>query len=171
MADGSLNIPDFRAAERTFSLITQVSGRAGRGTKKGEVVIQAFNPEHYSIQAAIAQDYQQFYQKEIQERKQFGFPPFSRFIKLLIRGQDPIELRTAIFSLRDKLMQLKSREVDILGPAPCPIAKISKNFRWQMILRAPHLQFSRPLAQVARESLVKEGRLYLEIDVDPVSMM
>src|SRR5690606_32431698 len=86
-ADTMLNIPDFRAAERTFQLLTQVAGRTGRGDKKGLVFIQTFNPEHYSIQAARNHDYLQFYQQEIENRKLFGYPPYTLLTNIIVRGE------------------------------------------------------------------------------------
>ncbi|MDH4128933.1 MAG: primosomal protein N' [Spirochaetota bacterium] len=171
LADLSMNLPDFRASERTFSLITQVSGRSGRGDIQGEVVIQTYIPNNYVIQSAKNQDYNLFYQHEIEDRKKLLYPPFSRFIKLLIRGKSE---ETVISKINDLSITLKGsmdKETEILGPAPSPLSKLNNNYRWQMILKSKKIANLQKLAKIARESFKNENRLYLEIDVDPISMM
>lgn len=169
--DASLSIPDFRSAERTFSLITQISGRAGRGDKKGEVVIQAFNPEHYSIQTAINEDYSSFSKLELEERKKYYLPPYARLAKLLIRGEKEELVQEKIFELFKVLNKQAGERVDFLGPSPAPITKLNKNYRWHLILRSSSHKYTQPLVQQARKMFLKESQCYLEIDIDPLSLM
>ena len=172
MADVSLNLPDFRASERSYSLLTQVSGRAGRGNLQGEVIIQTYQPEHYVIQTAKEQNFHQFYEQEIRLRRQYYYPPFSRLIKLLVRGKDQQYVRDKSMEMYELIKPLLQhyKNVDILGPAPCPIQKINDNYRWQMILRGNSIKILGILATSAREYMRKDSKIYLEIDVDPVFM-
>lgn len=174
-ADTSLNLPDFRAAERTFQLITQVAGRAGRGEGPGKVIIQTFNPDHYSINAARNHDMDSFYMEEAAFRKELGYPPFSRLINIRLRGNS--ERRTAEAAKilgkigRDYATVLKG--VSILGPSQAPIYRIRGKYRWQMLIkgrdsRALH-SFARNVVSKARGSDFKG--VDLQIDVDPLSML
>jgi primosomal protein N' (replication factor Y) len=170
-ADTALNLPDFRAPERTFSLLTQVSGRAGRGTKKGEVFIQTYNPEHYTISNAINQDYVSFYEIEILNRKEFGWVPFRRIIRLVMRSTNLDILVKSINNIKTKIKKYLRKDSSILGPAPCPIEKINRNFRYQIILISDKIGKILKIASYAKQLSKKEKSIYLEIDVDPISMM
>ncbi len=171
LADLTLNLPDFRASEKTFSLLTQISGRAGRGEIQGEVVIQTYLPDNYVIQSALQQDYEAFYQQEIKERKEFAYPPFTRFIKLLVRGKKEENVIRSINDLYHQLRTTLTGGIDILGPAPAPLSKLNNNFRWQMILKGKRMTDLQNLARIAQEKFKNKNSLYLEIDVDPLSMM
>ncbi len=171
LADLSLHIPDFRSSERTFSLLTQISGRAGRGEKQGDVVIQTYLPDNYVIQSAQSQDYYAFYQRELEERRKFAYPPFSRLIKLLVRGKNEDKVILETNNLFRLIRSSLTKSIDILGPAPAPLSKINNNYRWQMILKGDQIKPLQSIARLAQESFSKEKSLYLEIDVDPLSMM
>ncbi|MFH1277656.1 MAG: primosomal protein N' [Candidatus Eisenbacteria bacterium] len=137
-ADTALHLPDFRAAEKTLQLLLQVSGRAGRGDREGEVVVQTFHPDHYSLKAAANHDYEMFVERELRDRKELGYPPFSRIVSITFRGKKAGNVRGAAtrFRLRlneDKRVAPLVRE--ILGPAPAPIAKIRDLVRWKLILK------------------------------------
>ena len=135
-ADMSMNIPDYRAAEKTFQIITQVSGRAGRGEKEGKVILQTYNPDHYSIVYAKNYDYDGFYNEEFTTRGLMYYPPFGKI--LLINGISKNEnlLKSFMKSLREELDIIPREEnVDILGPAPCIITKIKENYRWQILFK------------------------------------
>jgi primosomal protein N' (replication factor Y) len=134
-ADTSLNLPDFRSTERTFQLITQVAGRAGRGKISGRVVVQTYNPEDYSIVCAGKHDYKGFYEREISLRKQLGNPPFSDILYILLASERD-ELGAFCDNLKLDLNSLKdTSNVEILGPSPCHISKIKKYYRWHIILK------------------------------------
>jgi primosomal protein N' (replication factor Y) len=177
-ADTSLHFPDFRSSERTFQLLTQVAGRAGRGEVFGEVVIQTFNPDHYSILRAKDHDYVGFYQEEIQFRKALEYPPFSRFINFRLAGNS--EKRTkAMAEEMGRIGQalLKKgygKAIEILGPSAAPFAKMRGKFRWQMLAKGKistllH-QFTKGLASRMEVQLRGKG-VHLDIDVDPVFIL
>ncbi|HEY3425301.1 MAG TPA: primosomal protein N', partial [Negativicutes bacterium] len=140
-ADTALNLPDFRAAERTFALLTQAAGRAGRGQKPGQVVVQTYNPEHYAIQASITHDYNTFYQTEIKYRQELGYPPFGQMIKLTVQATDEKKVRrhaeTITAQLRNSLKTFQHTEV--IGPFPPPVTKINDIFRLNILIKTPDL--------------------------------
>ncbi len=146
-ADSTLNIPDFRAAERTFQLLTQVAGRAGRGEKVGRVIFQTYNPEHYSLQFAKDHDYLGFYQAEIERRRELNYPPFSEFIKIGFTGlnREKVEDAATTFAgiCRDLIFenidpQKGNNYIQLMGPAPALIPKIESKFRWQLLLKSSY---------------------------------
>ena len=177
-ADTSLHFPDFRSSERTFQLLTQVAGRAGRGEVFGEVVIQTFNPDHYSILRAKDHDYIGFYQEEIQFRKALEYPPFSRFVNFRLVGNS--EKRTKgmaeeMGKIGQSLLKKGYRKgIEILGPSTAPFAKMRGKFRWQMLAKgkSPQLlhQFAKELASRMDVQLQGKG-VNLDIDVDPVFIL
>ena len=139
-ADIALNLPDFRAGERTFQLLSQVAGRAGRGTVGGKVIIQTYSPEHYAIQSAAKHDYEVFYQKEIAYRRELHNPPFSRLARLtFIHNSDR---RCQEEAERMKRVLLEKRDVEgiagisLIGPAPAYFHRLRGRFMWQLILRS-----------------------------------
>jgi primosomal protein N' (replication factor Y) len=142
-ADTSLNLPDFRAGERTFQLLSQVAGRAGRGPSGGRVIIQTFSPEHYAIQAAARHDYTSFYAQEIAYRRQLHNPPFTRLVRLVyVHTNDAICQREAEKMKKRLVAESAARGVgglDIIGPAPAFIRRLRGRFRWQLILRGSEL--------------------------------
>lgn len=142
-ADSTLNLPDFRSSERTFHLLTQVAGRAGRGQKLGRVIFQTYNPDHYALHCAQNHDYGRFYEQEILNRREVGFPPFSELVKFGFSGLGESQVSAAAAELamilkdRSKsLGDLHQQGVEILGPAPCVIPKIQDKYRWQILLKA-----------------------------------
>ena len=177
-ADASLHFPDFRSSERTFQLLTQVAGRAGRGDVFGEVVIQTFNADHYSIQRAKDHDFIGFYQEEIQFRKALDYPPFSRLINFRLIGNS--EKKTKSFSEvmgrigQDLLKRGYEKGIEILGPSTAPFAKMRGKFRWQMLAKGKSAKllhgFARELAFRLEEETRGRG-VTLDIDVDPVFIL
>jgi primosomal protein N' (replication factor Y) len=177
-ADTSLHFPDFRSSERTFQLLTQVAGRAGRGETFGEVVIQTYNPDHYSIQRAKNHDFIGFYQEEIQFRRALEYPPFSRLINFRLVGNS--EKRTkAVAEEMGRIGQsmLKNgyrKGIEILGPSTAPFAKMRGKFRWQMLAKGKSSQllhrFAKELA-IRLENETKGKGVNLDIDVDPVFIL
>jgi primosomal protein N' (replication factor Y) len=139
-ADTAINMPDFRAAERTFQLLTQVAGRAGRGQHPGEVIIQTFSPDHYAIQAAVHQDYEAFYQQEILFRKELKYPPFSRFANLICADVNERKAESRAHALAAALERVPPKEIEIIGPAPAPLSRLKNQFRFHVALRARRMR-------------------------------
>ena len=165
IADSGLNLPDFRACERTFQLISQVAGRAGRGEAGGKVIIQTYMPEHYAIQATINHDYTAFYNQEIDYRKQLKNPPFSKLIKMTyIHANDVVCAKEAERMKKQLLFEMESNGlfgIDVLGPSPAFIQRLRGRYRWQIILRGID-----PAALLSKIS-IPQGWI---IDVDPVGL-
>jgi len=165
LADVGLNLPDPFAPERTFSLLTQVAGRAGRSSLGGRVVLQTFQPEHYVIQSASTHDVDGFYARELEERRKLGYPPFSRLVRLEYRHFDPVkaeaEARRVAEKLQQQLAAAKSRLTTIIGPTPCFFSRLAGHYRWQIVLRGPE-----------PETLVKELKLdNWRVEVEPTSLL
>ena len=177
LADLSLNIPDFRAAERTFQLLSQVAGRCGRGDEPGTVIVQTYAPDHYTIQHLIDHDYRGFFAAEIEFRRALGYPPFSRLVHIRVEGADAREIETTAkklaAALRAKLDRdpKQRQQIDVLGPAPAPIHKLRNCYRWQLLLKGRQISTLQTLAVEARLLLPRSPRFRLHIDVDPYSML
>jgi primosomal protein N' (replication factor Y) len=137
-ADTSLGLPDFRASERTFQLLTQVSGRAGRADKPGEVIIQTYNPEHYAIRLARQHDYEGFYQREMTLRHQGQYPPYYFTIKLTTSDEDETVAAKKIFELQQTLKPVLSDQAIILGPTPRAIARMKRRYYYQLVIKYRH---------------------------------
>ena len=141
LADVGLNFPDYRAAERTFQVLTQVAGRAGRSPLGGKVILQTFHPDHYVIQAAASHSYRDFYQKELEYRRKLGYPPFTQLARLEYRHHDPIQAEEAANKLAAQIRTWIEaegyRSTSIIGPAPCFFTRVAGFYRWQIILRGP----------------------------------
>ncbi len=165
-ADVGLGLPDYRAAERNFQLLTQVAGRAGRSLLGGQVILQTFQPEHYAIQAASEHDYAGFYAREIAYRKDLGYPPFRRLVRLLYRHAQAeraeAEAGVVAAQLRLRIKDLKLVGAELAGPAPAFFGRIANEYRWQILVRAPD-----PTALVRGLSLNK-GWI---VDVDPLTAL
>ncbi|MDR1635947.1 MAG: primosomal protein N' [Treponema sp.] len=173
LADTGLHLPDFRAAERTFSLIVQVAGRAGRYFPDGKVIVQTFRMGDPVIVKSCALDVAGFFEAELAQRKILGFPPYSRLIRFTARSRDPARADKAIGRIASLAAPLMPRGADSLGPAECPIGIIAGNHRRQLILRGPAMGALHGAARTALNRYEKGGdkRVYLEVDVDPVSLL
>jgi primosomal protein N' (replication factor Y) (superfamily II helicase) len=172
-ADGGLSMPDYRGAERTYQLLSQVSGRAGRGDSPGRVIVQTLRPEHYAIQLARAHAYEQLYDKEMEIRANPMFPPYLRMINLKISGSREGQVQAAAAQVAELCRAGTPKGVEILGPAPSPIDRIRDRYRWQLLLKGAE---SAALHGVCRRILEKhstlaKGDIRIAIDVDPESMM
>jgi primosomal protein N' (replication factor Y) len=171
--DTALALPDFRAAERTFQLITQVAGRAGRGTAPGRVVLQTFMPDDPTIRAALKQDFVGFAKTELENRRQVGHPPFSRMVRIVVRDQDIEKANRRAEELNAKLLAASEIAGNILlrGPMPCPIARLAGYHRVQIVMSSPSGQALQKLLAAAREKgdLARNERV--AVDVDPVSLL
>lgn len=172
-ADLSLHVPDFRAGERTFQLLTQVSGRAGRGDVEGEVFVQTFTPFHPAIQFARRHDYLGFYDQEMEFRKQLKYPPWSRVALLTLKGRNEDKVKFSADHLRKTLdTRLAAwRDLVIAGPAPAPLLKAESFFRYQLMIRTKAMaRLSRELAALEAE-LTWPDDIRLTVDVDPVNLV
>ncbi len=165
-ADYGLALPDYRAGERVFQLLTQVSGRAGRGLLGGKVILQSYQPQHYVIQAAARQDYAAFAERELAYRKEMGYPPYRRLARIVFshasQERARQEAETAAARLRKILAEQGLRATSIIGPAPCFYARVDRHYRWQLLLRGPD-----PRAALRQLRPAPGWR----IDIDPLDLL
>lgn len=164
-ADIALNLPDYTSAERAFTLLTQVAGRAGRGTVPGHVIVQTFNPNHFCIDTASRHDYHEFYHAEIDARRRYGYPPFRQFVKFSYCHAERHQCQRESLVLYENLMEWIDRlglvDTDVVGPAPALMERVKGKYRWQMIARGPDL---RRLLRV----IDAPG---WDVDIDPISVI
>jgi primosomal protein N' (replication factor Y) len=174
-ADMALNMPDFRSAERTFQLLTQIAGRAGRGERPGRVIIQSYAPHHYSISAARNQDYAQFMRRELELRRDLLYPPFARLAMVRIEGAEPHLVRRTAEAVAKSLAPASTPEgLRVLGPAPAPIERIKQRYRWQVMVKSRELQPMRAALAAMRAEVgpaAERDQIHLVVDVDPVRML
>jgi primosomal protein N' (replication factor Y) len=164
-ADTSLHLPDFRAGERTFQLLCQVAGRAGRGATPGRVIVQTFSPGHYAIAAGARHDYAAFYQQEVEYRRQHDNPPFSQLVCLIYHHTNANACQQEAEKLSRQLKwerDSQGLDINLIGPFPMFFYKVRGNFRWQIILRG-----SKP-ARLIAERHFPQG---WTIDIDPISLL
>ncbi len=175
LADLTLNLPDYRSAERTFQLLTQVAGRAGRGERPGRVLIQTYAPHHYSIRAARDQDYARFIRRELDLRRELMYPPFARLALVRIEGEDAGRVSAIASAAAAAFGKIaKPDAMRVLGPAPAPIERIKGRYRWQVMLKAIELQDLRAALVAMRAEVAPRAardRVRLAIDIDPVNML
>lgn len=175
LADLTLNLPDYRSAERTFQLLTQVAGRAGRGERPGRVLIQTYAPHHYSIRAARDQDYARFIRRELDLRRELMYPPFARLALIRIEGEDAGRVSAIASAAAAALGKIaKPEAMRVLGPAPAPIERIKGRYRWQVMLKAIELKDLRAALTAMRAEVAPRAardRVRLAIDIDPVNML
>ena len=169
-ADTSINMPDFRAAERTFQLLTQVAGRAGRGETPGEVIVQTFNPDHYSIIAAQTHDYRSFYEQEILFRSELKYPPFCRFANLICVDEQELKASERATLLASAVEKVSPAEVEKIGPSPAPLARLKNQFRYHVALRSPVETRLETVVRAALALLPPQERWRIIVDMDPLSM-
>ncbi len=172
-ADAQLGFPDFRAAERTFQLLTQVAGRAGRGTLAGEVLVETHYPEHYAIQLAARQDYVSFFEKELHFRRMMHYPPFAALATVLVRSKDLQQAVRWSRQLEKYFEPAESRGVRVLGPAEAPLSRLKREYRFQFLLKSPkrsalHSALDGCLAFCAQQGIPDRAVL---IDVDPLDLL
>src|SRR4029077_21130083 len=135
-ADAALSLPDFRAAERTFQLLTQVAGRSGRGDRPGEVIIQSFFPDHYTFQLPVTQRFEDFYAREARYRKAMFYPPFTALAGIMVTDRDAIRAAHSAREVSDVLDSLRSNAIRILGPAPAPLERIKRVHRQLLLIKS-----------------------------------
>lgn len=179
-ADTTLNLPDFRSPEKAFQLVTQVAGRAGRGDVLGKVVLQTYNPEHYSIEFAKLQDYNNFYKTEVMLRKEFLYPPFINIISILVYGEDIYNVRDVINNCFDIIKKESFFITDfknrVNGPNPAPLEKIKNNYRWQIILKVEdnHMEYMKDIIKrvcILNEYNLKIDNVKFSIDINPLTIL
>lgn len=172
LADVSLNLPDFRAPERTYQLITQVAGRAGRSSQGGKVILQTFQPDHYAIQKAAAYDFAGFEKTELQYRQETGYPPYARLVKIELSHYNPTQLERAALEtsehIRHWLFEKDWDETVMIGPSPCFYQRSNGRYRWQILLRG-----QRPVELIRAHPLAtwQPASVTVEITVDPVNLL
>ena len=179
-ADTQMLLPDFRSSERTFQLMAQVAGRAGRSTLAGEVIVQTGQPDHPTLRHIIGHDYKGFYEEELEFRKELGYPPFSRLVLLEFRGkheEDVVQHATAFAKLFPKELGV----IRMMGPAGAALSKLKAMYRWHIILKSPkegdpgghilHKMLQSVLHTYKTMSSSKSRAVRMTVDVDPVSMM
>ncbi len=171
-ADNLLGIPDFRSGERTFQMITQVAGRAGRGDIPGRVIVQTFNPSHPSIKYAVEQDSTSFLNNEIKLREQIGYPPFTRIVNFRFSAASEPEIKNFIKKCekftKKAISNLTPNSVELLGPSECPIYKIKNRYRFQMLLKSGNINLLHGLSKGLYGELIKQkGNIRVQLDIDP----
>ena len=184
LADTGLHMPDFRAAERTFALITQVAGRAGRFFPDGKVLVQTYCPDSEPIAYAVAGKTEEFYESEIKIREMLNFPPFARILRMVFRAPSEHQavagangaaaiLQKILYGSKANPSKLQEAacQTEILGPAECPLSKIAANYRQQIILRGPSIGLLQYMASTFMANFKAPGEVYIEYDVDPVSLL
>ncbi len=177
LADISLNLPDFRSAERTFQLLSQVAGRSGRGDSAGTVIVQTYDPGHYAIRPLLNHDYKNFFAAEIELRQALGYPPFGKLVNLRLDGPKAenveAKARALVAMLRDAQRDNPKygEQIEILGPAPAPIEKLRNRYRWQVLLKGKQIGPLLELARSARERFSRLQSVRMHVDVDPYNML
>lgn len=174
-ADLSLNIPDYRSGERTFQLITQVGGRAGRGEKTGKVIVQTYNPDNYSIINSVSNNYDNFYKEEISIRRDMNYPPFSEIFSINLSSKNESllikNIQNIAVLLKDRID--KNDKIEMLGPCPCAISKINEYFRWQIIIKG---QIDNELKQNIKNTIYDSIKnvyndIRVSLDINPSSLL
>lgn len=172
-ADMILNLPDYTASERTFQLLEQVAGRAGRGDKPGQVIIQTYNPDHYSLEAVAHHDYLQFCKKELQMRQLMEYPPFAYMVRMIISDYSAADLPEQLIQMTNHIA-VQYPQIEFLGPAEAPIAMIRKRYRYHVILKGASLDVLRAAAEYGQKVMNlsrKSKTLRILIDVEPSNVL
>jgi primosomal protein N' (replication factor Y) len=199
-ADTALHLPDFRSAERTFQLVSQVAGRAGRGPKGGEVFVQTREPDHPAIRGAVENDYEAFAERELEDRRELGYPPFGRLVRIVVEGRDEEKVRAAAERIRDRLLGIDDggrggaaaasallpfddpaapapllpavEGTALLGPAPAPIERIRGRARWHLLLKVvPPERLAELRPALHAVALASWSGVEVTLDVDPASVL
>ena len=170
-ADTGLSVPDFRAAERTFQLVAQVAGRAGRASHAGRVVVQTQQPHHFALRAAAAHDFEGFAAVEMDERRRHGWPPYTRLVRAVVSAAQEDAARRRAEALAEALRtSLPPGAADVLGPAPCPVARVRDRFRWHVVVRTADLPVQHAAVLRLRRFTARAGGAEITLDVDAVDL-
>lgn len=175
-ADASFNLPDFRASERGFQLLTQVAGRAGRGEFKGRVLFQTYNPEYYALESAKSQNYSEFYEKEIKSREDFDYPPFSQIIRLILSSQNNFRAEKAAQEIALRLCTMIEKfgfgeRLEVLGPTPCVIERINGYYRFQILIKNKLEDKGHQFVSSFLNKITAPKDIKMTIDVDPLDIL
>ena len=175
-ADSGFSVPDYRASERGFQLLTQVAGRAGRGEFKGKVLFQTYNPEYYAFQTAKSQNYEKFFETEIKSRQEFDYPPFSQIVRLIISSENNFRAEKSSMEIGMRLNTMTekfgfSEYVEVLGPTPCVIEKINGFYRFQIIIKNKLSQKGHDFISKFLSKIAMPKDIRLAIDVDPLDIL
>lgn len=175
-ADASFNLPDFRASERGFQLLTQVAGRAGRGEFKGRVLFQTYNPEYYALESAKSQNYSEFYAKEITSREDFDYPPFSQIIRLILSSQNNFRAEKAAQEIALRLCTMIEKfgfgeRLEVLGPTPCVIERINSYYRFQILIKNKLEDKGHQFVSSFLNKITAPKDIRMTIDVDPLDIL
>ena len=179
-ADSSLHFPDFRAAERTFQVLTQVAGRAGRGDDPGRVLLQTYLPDHYSVRCAARQDFARFAAYELRYRKRLGYPPHARMVNVRCEGKDGEEVREVLNRFAESFQAALQRLPQgtalpsLLGPAPAPLERVNGRERWQLLVKGEDRRILHTLVRSTYEELrmhQRSSKVRIIVDVDPYDML
>lgn len=177
-ADMALFFQQFRTAEETFALLTQVAGRAGRGEGRGKVLVQTYCPYHYSIQAAMTQNYPDFFHKEMKYRRLLDLPPYKKLVNIRLSGKDELAVRTSIFdlssALRKTIRESEAKEVRLLGPSECPIYKINNKYRWHIAMAGKNQENNMKILhspEVHKRLHPSKKDIKIVIDIDPINLL
>lgn len=175
-ADASFNLPDFRASERGFQLLTQVAGRAGRGEFKGRVLFQTYNPEFYALESAKSQNYSEFYEKEIKSREEFDYPPFSQIIRLILSSQNNFRAEKAAQEIALRLCTMIEKfgfgeRLEVLGPTPCVIERINGYYRFQILIKNKLEDKGHQFVSSFLNKITAPKDIRMTIDVDPLDIL
>ena len=175
-ADASFNLPDFRASERGFQLLTQVAGRAGRGEFAGKVLFQTYNPDFYALESAKSQNYEEFYNTEIAAREEFDYPPFSKIIRLILSSENNFRAEKSAqeIALRLSVMTEKfgiSERIEVLGPTPCVIERINSKYRFQILIKNKMSEKGHQFVSGFLNKIIMPKDIKLSIDVDPLDIL
>ena len=173
-ADIGLHLPDFRAAERTFQLLTQVAGRAGRANRPGRVVVQTFVPDHYALAPVGTHDYEGFYKEEIEHREALGYPPFASLMRTVVHAENEVAAKEAaeLLARAARAVIPKGVEIEILGPAPAPLAKLRGRYRFMLLAKGRDTAMLRRVALAQQDAAKRLSRnVAMALDARPVNML
>lgn len=175
-ADVTLHIPDYRSPERTFQLITQAAGRAGRGDVRGRVVIQSYTPENYAVQMAACQDYEGFYKTELELRKYMGYPPYSDLFQIVFSGKEETSVKNAAEKWYDSIMEVLNEEdrMQVFKPQPAPMNKIKETYRWCMLIKSPQgrrRMYAEVLERIKENDKARKKEYAVTVDINPYSFV
>ena len=175
-ADASFNLPDFRASERGFQLLTQVAGRAGRGEFLGKVYFQTYNPDYYALESAKQQNYSKFFEQEIQSRQEFDYPPFSQIIRIILSSTNKFRAEKSAQEIALRLNTMIEKfgfgeRLDVLGPTPCVIERINGYYRFQILIKNRLEDKGHQFVSSFLDKVTFPKDIRITIDVDPLDIL
>lgn len=170
-ADVLLGLPDFRSAEKGFQLFSQLAGRAGRGEKPGRVLIQTYEPDHYLFEFVKTHNFKGFFAHELSQRRELGYPPFTRLARIILKGRQKDKFEKSISSVREICGRFKMRGITLLGPSACPLERLRGRYRWHFLLKARSSQSLHSAVRAISREISSLADLEIDVDIDPLNMM